>query len=308
VNGGKGHALKEGLKYILSVMPDVSGVVTADGDGQHAYRDILKVRDALAASPSSLVMGVRDFKGPNVPRHNKIGNRLSSAYFRLVTHKKLQDTQTGLRGVPASLLPLALGVYGSRYEYEMNFLFEAVKEAPLVTVGIETIYDGNKDSHFHPIRDSFRIYRTPILYVAVALLSVAIDEGLFYLLSKTLPSSLATGLIVLIATVTSRLVSGTFNFLANDFWVFKNEGGFARKLAKYLVVYIVNMGLSFGLVWAFSFLPSELVFIKIVVDFILFVANYFVEMTWVFARKRHHGKETDSLPNVSHQENRGFNK
>src|SRR5574344_2786391 len=59
-NGGKGHALKEGLKYILSVMPDVSGVVTADGDGQHAYRDILKVRDALAASPSSLVMGVRD--------------------------------------------------------------------------------------------------------------------------------------------------------------------------------------------------------------------------------------------------------
>jgi hypothetical protein len=46
----------------------------------------------------------------------------------------------------------------------MNFLLEAVREAPLEQVAIQTIYDGNKSSHFHPIRDSIRIYKTPLLY------------------------------------------------------------------------------------------------------------------------------------------------
>jgi hypothetical protein len=39
------------------------------------------------------------------------------------------------------------------------------------SLSIKTIYDGNKTSHFHPVRDSFRIYKTPLLYLIVALLS-----------------------------------------------------------------------------------------------------------------------------------------
>lgn len=285
VNGGKGHALKEGFKYLKERYPDLEGVVTADGDGQHAYSDILKIRDALAEHPSSLIMGVRDFKGKDVPKHNRLGNRFSSDYFKVVTHKDLSDTQTGLRGIPANLFPLALTVYGSRYDYEMNFLLQAVKETSFYQVSIQTIYDGNKSSHFHPVRDSLRIYRTPILYVLVALLSVAIDEGLFYLLSHFISSELVYK--VLIATVTARLISGTFNFLGNDFFVFHTEEGFWKKLAKYAVVYFINMGLSFALVYAFSYLPSELIYIKLVVDFVLFVINYFVQLTWVFAHKSH---------------------
>ena len=53
-------------------------------------------------------MGVRDFSGEDVPRHNRVGNRLSALYFRLATRVKLSDTQTGLRGIPANLFALAL--------------------------------------------------------------------------------------------------------------------------------------------------------------------------------------------------------
>ena len=80
------------------------------------------------------------------------------------------DTQTGLRGIPASLIPLALRCKGDRYDYEMNFLTEAVKSAPLLMIPIETVYeDGNKGSHFRPVRDSFLIYREPLKKAGIGL-------------------------------------------------------------------------------------------------------------------------------------------
>jgi putative flippase GtrA len=285
-NKGKGHALKEAFAYLTNRYPDLEGIVTADGDGQHAYSDILKIRDALEEHPGQLIMGVRDFNAPDVPKRNRKGNHFSSGYFHLATGKKLSDTQTGLRGIPARLFPLALNVYGSRYDYEMNFILDASKDGDFVEVPIQTIYDDNKSSHFHPVRDSMRIFRTPILYGVVALLSVAIDLGIFSIFDVYWPERKTIWWQILVSTVVARLISGTFNFSMNNFVVFKNQGGFARKLLKYLLVYFINMGLSFALVWAFSYLSGPLTLIKFVIDAILFVINFFIEQGWVFARKR----------------------
>jgi glycosyltransferase involved in cell wall biosynthesis len=283
-NGGKGHAIKYGFSYILAHYPDVGGIVTADGDGQHAKKDILQVRDALNANPTSLIMGVRDFSGKNVPTHNRLGNKFSAGYFHLATGVKLSDTQTGLRGIPSCLDHLAVTTHGERYDYEMNFLLDAVKETALVQVFIATIYDGNKSSHFHPFRDSYRIYKTPILYLLVAVASWGIDLGLFTLFSGVFADDLWEK--ILLATVSARLISGAFNFLLNTFVVFSYEGGFWRKLGRYSLLFFVNMGLSFGLVTAFDYLPASLTVIKIIVDLCLFIVNYFVQLTWVYARKK----------------------
>ncbi|MCI1245105.1 MAG: bifunctional glycosyltransferase family 2/GtrA family protein [Bacilli bacterium] len=289
-NAGKGHALKTAFEFIQANHPDIAGVVTADGDGQHAYEDILRVRDALEANPDSLIMGVRDFSGKGVPRPNRWGNRFSSLYFLLAAHVKLRDTQTGLRGIPASLFPLALRVGGFRYDYEMNFLLEAARETRVVQLGIQTIYDDNKDSHFNPVVDSFRIYRTPILYALVALASFGVDEGLAALFFGVLPE--LAGWKIALAILVSRLVSGPLNFCANNFLVFPHSGDIGRKIAKYAALYFVNMGVGIALVYAFDYLPSSLIVIKIVVDAILFVINYFVQLVWVFAKKR--TKETEN--------------
>ena len=40
-NKGKGRALKTAFEYILSELPDMKGVVTIDGDGQHLTKDIV---------------------------------------------------------------------------------------------------------------------------------------------------------------------------------------------------------------------------------------------------------------------------
>lgn len=161
VNRGKGGALKHGMEYILS-SPDcaaITTVVTADADGQHKTDDIEKTAHT-AYRRGGFVTGVRRFTG-KVPLRSRFGNSLTKLVFALASGKKLSDTQTGLRAMKKSDLPFHLSIPGERYEYEMNVLFAVVKSGVVFTeVPIETVYENNNESsHFHPIRDSVRIYK-----------------------------------------------------------------------------------------------------------------------------------------------------
>ena len=66
VNQGKGRALKTGINAALLLWPDLSGIVTADADGQHTPTDILRLIEAMDQHENTLVLGSRAFTG-NVP-------------------------------------------------------------------------------------------------------------------------------------------------------------------------------------------------------------------------------------------------
>lgn len=160
VNRGKGAALKTGLKWIYESLPEAKGVVTADADGQHRPPDVARVAEAVRTRPGGLVLGVRAFVG-KVPFRSLLGNYWTIFFFWLFTGLLIRDTQTGLRGIPRALVPRLLELKGERYEYEMRMLVDARKhpEKPL-QLPIETVYiDGNKSSHFHPLRDTFLTQR-----------------------------------------------------------------------------------------------------------------------------------------------------
>src|SRR5262245_262878 len=53
VNLGKGAALKTAINHVLCTFPKLTGIVTADADGQHHPEDIQRVADALMAQPQS---------------------------------------------------------------------------------------------------------------------------------------------------------------------------------------------------------------------------------------------------------------
>lgn len=165
-NQGKGVALKTGLRHVRAEFPG-RPVVCADPDGQHHIKDVLTIADRLGED--RIVLGVREFGGADVPWRSRFGNRLTSDLFRAATGRELRDTQTGLRGFPAGLLPWLAEVPGERYEYEMNVLIEAVRRGvPFDEVAITTSYeDGNSSSHFGSVTDSARIY-APLLRSAVS--------------------------------------------------------------------------------------------------------------------------------------------
>ena len=160
VNGGQGAALKSGIAHALEHNRNLLGVVTADADGQHAPRDIVRVAEAFAARPDSVVLGVRSF-GPNVPLRSRVGNIATQHLVAWLTPVKVADTQTGLRGWPRRGCERNLRSPASRFEFNLATLLDASAAGdPIVEIPIETIYEPrNPSSHFRPLHDSLRISR-----------------------------------------------------------------------------------------------------------------------------------------------------
>ena len=281
-NRGKGAAIKTGLRYVQEHLPSAAGVVTADADGQHAVSDILALTKELRVSDSGITLGVRSFDTDDVPWNSRAGNRITAGIFRLITGVKCPDTQTGLRGIPASLIPVALSVEGERYDYEMNLLIEVAKRGlPIHMVPIQTIYlDNNSSSHFRVVRDSYLIYKRPLTFLMVSLFSSGTDLLAFYLFLRFLFSG--QNRYILIATVIARILSGVVNFVLNKKVTFRSRGSWGAESTRYLILFVAAMLLSGGLVSLLSVIPLPTVVIKIIVDTGLFVMNYYVEKLWVF--------------------------
>ena len=112
VNRGKGGALKTAFAWFLEHTGEDLGVVTVDGDGQHTAADALRCARELESHPDSLVLGVRQFDGADVPLRSRIGNQATIWCFRVLCGVGVSDTQTGLRAIGTDFLRCLL--YTSR--------------------------------------------------------------------------------------------------------------------------------------------------------------------------------------------------
>ena len=159
-NKGKGAALKTGMLYIKDYMPEIDNFITCDADGQHRVEDVLRVSQQLQAG-HKFVLTMRQLK-KDIPFRSKIGNAMSRVVYALLTKRYLSDNQSGLRGFSRSQLDWLVQVERDNYDYEMNVLYYAAKKSiHITTIFIDAIYiDNNQSSHFQPIRDTVRIYRS----------------------------------------------------------------------------------------------------------------------------------------------------
>ncbi len=165
-NKGKGEALKTAFQYYKdNFFKDYSGVVCLDSDGQHLVSDVINISNIMLNN-DLFVLGTRNFDTKETPKRNKTGNRLTSNIFNKIYGVYLKDTQTGLRAIPNRLIDMHLKTDGSRFEYELNILIDLVKmKEKILQIDIQTVYlkDSNKKSHFHVIRDSYRVYKVLFL-------------------------------------------------------------------------------------------------------------------------------------------------
>ena len=81
-NGGKGVALRRGMAWAQEQCPDQDIIITADSDGQHTVRDVLRMCESLSQNSDGLLLGSRDFTQPDVPFKSRNGNRITSAVFK----------------------------------------------------------------------------------------------------------------------------------------------------------------------------------------------------------------------------------
>jgi glycosyltransferase involved in cell wall biosynthesis len=281
VNLGKGDALKSGFNHALVRFPESKGVVTLDADGQHLPADILKVARALVESPDHLCLGVREFTG-KVPWRSRLGNSLTRASFRLIVGGNIRDTQTGLRGVPPKLMRDLLSSKAARFEFELQMLIRA-RETRIACrqIPISTVYEaGNTSSHFNPLIDSLRIYFVFFRFLVSSMLTGAIDIIVFSIAFRFGASILASAAI-------GRLVAGTFNFVVNERIVFKSEGAFFFELAKYVLLVISLMAVSYQLIVGFvENFHVNVYAAKISVEMFLFLVSFTIQRVLVFGPGR----------------------
>jgi len=288
VNLGKGAALKTGLNYALVKCPGCRGVVTADGDGQHHPDDIVHVADAIPADGNALILGVRSFGG-RVPLRSRFGNNLTRGLMRVMVGQNLADTQTGLRGIPARLIPHLLHVPSSGYEFELDMLLACKHQGfPVVQVPIRTIYLGNNESsHFHPIFDSMRIYFLLLRFSLLSLCTAAVDNAVFAVAFR------GTGNIAR-SMVAARLVAMTFNYLGVRRTVFHSQQPHSKVLPKYVALVALNGVVSYSLIqFLHGTFGIRAVPAKLFAESLLFIANFAIQRDLVFTRRGKAGRATD---------------
>ncbi len=292
VNHGKGVALKTGYAWIRENLPEISGVITADADGQHTVADCVKLAVELEKGERALYLGARDFSLEHVPPKSRTGNRVTSVLFKLLYGQWLDDTQTGLRAFRREDLPFMEEVEGERFEYEMNVLVAcSVRKIPIISVPIETVYENeNKGTHYHPVKDSLRIFRVLakgfIRFMGASLLCFAVDQGLFNLLNLAVfhNGDVKAGNLILISTVAARVVSASLNFMLNKNLVFRQKGNTGSSLWKYILLSIAVMGVSALCVWLLGLIGMNSTLAKLLVDFCLYFVNYRIQQAWVFKK------------------------
>ncbi len=280
VNRGKGAALKIGIAHALRMHPGVD-VITADADGQHTVRDILRIADALREDSMRgdppVVLGCRAFTG-DVPWRSRVGNHMARAMFRRAAGWSLSDTQTGLRGIPAEALPWMLAQPGDRFEYEQNVLLRCRRDGIATReVSIDTVYlEGNATSHFRPIVDSLRVALPLLLFAGSSLIAFAVDT-IALLLFAALSGALVPSIVA------ARVLSATVNFAMNRRYVF---GASTRRRRGQALRYALLAAalLASNIVWieALTSFGLPLLAAKVITEVVLFVTSYGVQKTFVF--------------------------
>ena len=298
VNRGKGAALKTGTEWFLQNRSNFAGVVTVDGDNQHAPEDILACSLKMLET-GKIIMGCRDFSLPHVPARSKAGNRITSWVFKAFVGMTLSDTQTGLRAFPTGVLPQLLQVAGDRFEYETNVLLEMKKaNLPFEEVPIRTVYiEENKSSHFRAVRDSWRIYKLILAhffrYTASSLITSVLEEGMYIAFNLLLNPVLSGFALTAATTGIARFLSCLVNFYLNQRMVFRAKGNTGKALLKYFALaiplVIFQMLLTFGIYILFRISEFQTVLRAVIyagVMVALFFVSFFVQQRWVFVSKK----------------------
>jgi glycosyltransferase involved in cell wall biosynthesis len=149
-NGGKGEALRSGLRLVLA--SDATHVAFVDADGQHDPADLPALL-AAARAGEPFVIGSRMGDPDAIPAYRYRTNEIGSRILTRMTGHEIEDAQSGYRVVSADLLR-RLDLKAKGYSIETEMLLKA---SPLVRrfahVPVRAIYGG--PSHYRPFRDTW---------------------------------------------------------------------------------------------------------------------------------------------------------
>lgn len=154
-NQGKGQAILTGAKKARELGYEY--FISMDGDGQHLASEISKLINCIN-SKNQIIIGARNFKIQNVPKKSKIGRSFHNFWIYINTGYKIEDSLTGFRVYPISILDLDIKC--KQFNFEAEVLVKHYwKHKNINDTTIECFYPKPEDrvSHFNNITDTIAI-------------------------------------------------------------------------------------------------------------------------------------------------------
>lgn len=156
LNGGKGAAVKSGIRY--AVQHGYSHILQVDADAQHCLDDISKLLAEAGRRPQALVCGWPQY-GSDAPKARLYGRKITDFWNMLHTgSRQIKDGMCGFRVYPlAAVLPL-LARTGDRMDFDNEILVRLYWQGvPLIWHDTPVRYDAGGISHFQAARDNWLI-------------------------------------------------------------------------------------------------------------------------------------------------------
>jgi glycosyltransferase involved in cell wall biosynthesis len=158
-NCGKAASLWHGFQQALGA--GAYGVVTLDGDGQHAPEEIPRLVGAALCHPDHLIIGARRRDQRRSKFWRYVANRVADFWISWAAGCPFEDSQSGFRVYPASLLSSVKIKHGKArsFVFESEILIEATCSGHRsLAVPIEALpLPGARPSYFRPLLDIARI-------------------------------------------------------------------------------------------------------------------------------------------------------
>lgn len=161
VNQGKGESLARGFEYALA--QGAAGVITLDADGQHAPEEIPLFLEHAREQPTAFLIGARRRDQRKLTFSRYVANRIADFWIGWAAGSPIEDSQSGFRLYPASLLEAEEFVLNRSkgFVFESEILIEASRHGiPCRNVAV-TVQPrpGHRLSHFRPLQDIMGITR-----------------------------------------------------------------------------------------------------------------------------------------------------
>ena len=156
-NGGKGAAVKEGLRRARDL--GFTHAVQVDADGQHDLRHIPRLLEIGLQRPQALVLGCPEFDD-SAPRVRRVARRFTQFWVDLeVGPGVIRDAMVGFRLYPIAAT-LSAQARGDRMDFDVEVPIRmAWRQTPIVNLPVPVRYLSKEEggvSHFQPLRDNLR--------------------------------------------------------------------------------------------------------------------------------------------------------
>ncbi len=104
-NLGIGGAVQTGYKYALANDYDIA--IQFDGDGQHNIKYVENIIKPIIEGQANMVIGSRYIEKKDTfksTRARRLGIKIISFFIKLITHKKIYDSTSGMRAINKNLI------------------------------------------------------------------------------------------------------------------------------------------------------------------------------------------------------------